>query len=88
MSDHHREVLENDSEKGLLTGALTRNHGDGQGTMRWTVWITCLNMTVLCASIIFLMSPLSSRACLQHLSDNDKWKATSAYGKYTLIPQF
>lgn len=85
MCDHHRaageETLENDSEKGLLTGALTRNYGHEQTTVRWTVWITCVNMAVLCASILFLLSPLSSRACLQHLSDNDKWKATSAYGK-------
>ncbi|GES58444.1 hypothetical protein ATEIFO6365_0004059500 [Aspergillus terreus] len=34
---------------------------------------------MLCGSVLFLTSPLSRRACLQHLSDQDKWKASSAY---------
>ncbi|PLB38961.1 oxidase ustYa family protein [Aspergillus candidus] len=76
-----------DSEKGLLTGSLPQESDRccpraGRWSLRssaWTIWITCFNVMVLCGSVLFLMSPLSSQACLQHLSTQDKWKATSAY---------
>ncbi|KAE8423615.1 hypothetical protein BDV36DRAFT_290289 [Aspergillus pseudocaelatus] len=78
---------ERDSERGLLTDSLpakSENYWSSPGTERkrlhWlSLWIICLNILIFCASILFLLSPFSSRACLNHLSDQDKWKATSYY---------
>ena len=78
-----------DSEKGLLTGSLRQESRAGRWSLKtsaWTIWITCFNVVVLCGSVLFLMSPLSSQACLQHLSTQDKWKATSAYGELGFDP--
>ncbi|PIG85364.1 hypothetical protein AARAC_002816 [Aspergillus arachidicola] len=78
---------ERDSERGLLTDSLpveSRKCFSCPGNERkrppcLTLWIICFNILIFCASIVFLLSPLSSRACLSHLSDQDKWKATSYY---------
>ncbi|OGM45147.1 hypothetical protein ABOM_006678 [Aspergillus bombycis] len=78
---------ERDSERGLLNDSLPIESGkcwpcpgtERKRPLSWNLWIICLNILIFCASILFLLSPLSSRACLNHLNDQDKWKATSYY---------
>ncbi|KAE8143841.1 hypothetical protein BDV38DRAFT_266966 [Aspergillus pseudotamarii] len=78
---------ERDSERGLLTDSLPAKSGNcwscpgpERKRLPWlSLWMICLNILIFCGSILFLLSPFSSRACLSHLSDQDKWKATSYY---------
>ncbi|KAB8234479.1 oxidase ustYa family protein [Aspergillus alliaceus] len=94
LDDEFRPGLDQeDPEKPLLTcndSANVNNHGHAGRAMKaqqrmWLkgrammIWLTIGNMVLFIASIVFLMSPLSRRACLQHLTDQDKWKSTSYY---------
>ncbi|KAJ9349439.1 hypothetical protein DTO282F9_825 [Paecilomyces variotii] len=45
----------------------------------WGHWLTILNISVWLVTILFIFSPFASRACLRHLSDQEKWKAVSYY---------
>ena len=45
------------------------------------LWLTFLNLVLLITSVVLLVLVLSRQACVQYLSDQDKWKATSHYGK-------
>ncbi|KAB8077224.1 hypothetical protein BDV29DRAFT_199194 [Aspergillus leporis] len=92
-NDSHHSNTRKDLEKPLLTNWDSNNDYSPtisdldlrESPRRWPrlrapiVWLTVVNIVIFLASIFFLISPLSSQICLNHLSDQDKWRSTSNY---------
>ncbi|OGM51053.1 hypothetical protein ABOM_000035 [Aspergillus bombycis] len=89
----HSSLSQEDLAKPLLTSNDT-THKHDHGQVGWIVraaqrvspqgnaimlWLTILNVGLLVTSVILLFVVLSRQACVQDLSDQDKWKSTSHY---------
>ncbi|KAA8647327.1 hypothetical protein EYZ11_004077 [Aspergillus tanneri] len=86
----HPSLHPEDLEKSFLIGKDTVNgHDVGQSEREpqrtrlkgnfVMIWLSIVNVLLFTASLYFFISPLSSQACLQHLTDQQKWKSTSNY---------
>ena len=91
-SSNWRESMdEKEPEQPLLTVPGNSVHDTEGGPMgclpwqrrSWALWLTVLNISVWLVTVFVIFSPFASHTCVRHLSDQEKWKAVSYYGKTT-----